>query len=134
LHVQPIEAGRPDPPRRPPPLQRPIRRRDHPHVHLHRTRPPPPVALPLLQHPQQLRLHLQRELPHLVQEDRAPVRLLEPPRLPLQRPRERASLVPEQLALHQTRRQRRAVHHHQRTRPPRTDRVQPPRDQLLARP
>src|SRR4030095_17234288 len=67
-------------------------------------------------------------------EERPPVRQREPPQLPLECARERAPLVPEQLALDQTRGQRRTVHHHQRALAPRTDRVQPPRNQLLARP
>jgi len=73
-----------------------------------------PLELPFLQHAKQLCLHLERQLADLVQEDGAPVRELEAALLLLDRAREGAALVSEQLALDERRRQRRAVdlHHH----------------------
>jgi cholest-4-en-3-one 26-monooxygenase len=53
----------------------------------------------LLQHPEQLHLDGERQVPHLVQEQRALRGRLEEPRLHLLRAREGALLVPEELAL-----------------------------------
>ena len=93
-----------------------VRGRHQPHVHLQRLRAPQTLELARLQHAQQLRLHLERGLAHLVQEQRRAVRHVEAARLARQRSGEGAPLAPEQLALHEPRRQRRAVdlHHHAR--------------------
>ena len=68
--------------------------------------PPQP---PGLQHAQQLRLQVQRQLADLVEHQRAARRLLEPAGPPRRRAGERAALVTEQLALRQLARQRAAV-------------------------
>ena len=50
---------------------------DEPHVHLLRARAAQPLELLLLQRPQQLGLHVERDLADLVEEQRAAVRQLE---------------------------------------------------------
>src|SRR5690606_31742566 len=89
--------------------------------------------LAVLQRAQQLGLRGGRQLADLVQEQRAAPRALERA-LPLPvRTRERAALVAEQLALDQVLRQRRAVQRDEGLLGLRAQRVQVPRDQLLAR-
>ncbi len=88
--------------------------------------------LPLLQHAQQLRLHVQGQLAHLVQQQRAPAGLLEAPQAQARGAGERAPLVAEQLALHQGGGDGGAVHLHQRRLPPRAQLVDGPGHQLLA--
>src|SRR5262249_14931910 len=58
-----------------------------------------PFDLPFLEHPQQLRLKLRLERADLIQEQRAPLGQLELSEPPLERTRERASLVAEQFRL-----------------------------------
>src|SRR5262245_55572480 len=57
------------------------------------------LDLPFLEHPQQLRLELRLERADLIEEQRAPLSQLELAEPPLERARERASLVAEQLRL-----------------------------------
>ena len=71
--------------------------------------PAHPAQPPGLQHAQQLRLQLQRQLADLVEDQRAARRLLEPPGPAGAGPGEGPALVPEQLALGQLARQRPAV-------------------------
>src|SRR6185295_3274280 len=59
------------------------------------------LDLSRLENAQQLRLHGQRQLADLVEEQRAAVGRLEQPRLVVGRAGERAAHVPEQLALEQ---------------------------------
>src|SRR4029077_9589897 len=119
-------------PHRPPQIL--VRRRDQPNVRPRRLAPPYLHELPRLDHPQELRLQRHRQLADLVDEQRPRVRQREEPRPVLHRPREAPPHVPEQMALHQPLRNRRAVQRHQRPVPPRALRVDRPRDQLLARP
>ena len=58
-------------------LQVPVGGADDAHVHLHLGAPAQPPDLPLLEHPQELGLQLQRQVPDLVEEERAVVRHLE---------------------------------------------------------
>ena len=88
--------------------------------------------LPLLEHPQQLRLERDRHLADLVEEDGPALRRLEQAWLALRRPRERAALEAEQLALEQRLGQGRAVDAEQRRVGARRALVQPPRHDLLA--
>src|SRR5262249_23092301 len=85
-----------------------------------------------LQYAQELRLHVERELRDLVQEQRALVGELEATDPPRERPGEGAALVPEQLALDQGGRQRRAVQLHERPRLAQTELVNGAREELLA--
>ena len=85
-------------------MQIAVRRRNHAHVDLRRPRRADRLELPLLEHAQQLHLHVERQLADLVEEDRPVVRELEPPRLALDRAGERALLVTEELALGERRR------------------------------
>src|SRR4029077_7647876 len=119
-------------PYRPPQIL--VRRRDQPNVRPRRLAPPDLHELPRLDHPQQLRLQRHRQLADLVDEQRPRVRQRKKPRPVLHRPREAPPHVPKEMALHQPLRNRRAVQRHQRPVPPRTLRVDRPRDQLLARP
>ena len=119
-------------PRRDRPLQVLVRRRDHLHVDGDGRRPAHPLDLPLLEHPQQLRLQGGLHVADLVEQDRPPRGPLEVPDPTRRRPRERPPLVPEQLALEQRLGDRRAVHGDERTRLARAVEVQAPRHQLLA--
>ena len=74
---------------------------DHAHVHLERLGATHPLELALLEYPQQLHLRAGRNLPDFIQEQGAAVRKLEAPFLAPDCPGERATLVPEQLALEQ---------------------------------
>ena len=70
---------------------------------------PEPLELARLQHAQQLRLHIERQLADLVEEEGRAVRDLEAADLARQGPGEGALLAAEQLALHEPGRQRGAV-------------------------
>src|SRR5262249_8653039 len=70
---------------------------------------PDRLALPRLQHPQELPLHLHRHVADLVEEDRPPIGLLEQPDLVGDRAGERAPLVAEQFRLHEGGSERGAV-------------------------
>src|SRR4029453_9462092 len=72
------------------------------------------LELALLQHAEQLPLQLERELPHLVEEDRAAVGEGESPVAPGGGAGEGAALVPEELALDERAGNGGAVHLHQR--------------------
>ena len=87
---------------------------DDPHVDLARLRRPDALELAFLQHAQQLGLHVGGQVADLVEEQRAAVGQLEAALARRHRAGERAALVPEQLALDQRRRQRGAVHAHER--------------------
>ena len=87
----------------------PVGRGDQPHVHPDRPVAADALELSLLDHPQELRLQLQRQLADLVEEQRAAVGGLEPPLALGDRPGEGAPLVAEELALDERRRQGGAV-------------------------
>ena len=106
--------------------------RHHPHVDADRLVAAHPFELTLLQHTQQLHLCLQGQLADLVQEQRAAVGQLEAALVLANRARERALLVPEQLAFDEAGRDGRAVDLHQQPLAPRAGLVDRPRDQLLA--
>ena len=106
--------------------------RDDAHVDLHR-----PVAAelrerPILQHVQELGLEADGHLADFVEQDRAAARELELADARRLRARERPALVPEQLALEQLGRQRRAVDLDERLGPARGPPVQLARDHFLA--
>ncbi len=106
---------------------------DDAHVHLALDGGADRADLPLLQRAQQLRLDGQRHLADLVEEQGAAVGQLEEPFLVLVRAGERAALVPEQLALEQRPRDRRAVDRPQRPAGARGERVDGRGDEFLAR-
>src|SRR5262249_37957101 len=110
-----------------------VRGGDDPHVDLLGTRATHAFELASLQDTQQLRLQLQRKLTDLVQEERSTVGELEAPGPRGRRAGEGALLVTEQLALDEQRRQRRAVHLHERAGPARTAVMNRAGQQLLAR-
>ena len=87
-----------------------VRRRDDADVHLDRARTAEALELLLLQDPQELWLQLERQLAHLVEEERTAVGELEATDLLGDRVGERAALVAEQLALQERRRDRGTVH------------------------
>ena len=72
-----------------------------PHVDLDRPGAPEPFELALLQHTQQLDLHIQRQLADFVEEDRGAIGDLETSDLAGQGPCERAVLPSEELAFHE---------------------------------
>src|SRR6185503_4274614 len=86
-----------------------VRRGDDPDVDLDRLGAADPADFLALEHAQQLRLHVERQLADLVEEHRAAVRALERARVRAGRAGERAALVAEQLALDQVRWDRAAV-------------------------
>jgi len=63
-------------------FQVPVRRSDHPHVHLEGLGTSQPLELPLLQHPQELPLEFHGHLADLIQKDRPAVGNLETSDLP----------------------------------------------------
>ena len=84
-----------------------MRRCHDPHVDTLRPRAAEPLELLLLQHAQQLRLELERNVADLVEEERAAVGELEAADLLRDRAGERAALVAEELALEKPRRESR---------------------------
>src|SRR5581483_8815382 len=108
-----------------------VRRGEEPHVDLDRVVAADALELLLLDRAQELRLRLERHVAHLVEEERPAVRRLELALASGDRARERALLVPEELALDELARQRRAVQLDERARPARAPVVQRVRDELL---
>ena len=107
---------------------------DHPRVDRPRTIPTHPDDLALLEDAQQLDLQVARQLPDLVQEERATARGLEAAGSLALRSGERALLVPEELALDQRLGDRAAVQRDERLVGPVALLVQGPGGDLLARP
>src|SRR5438876_2269562 len=87
----------------------PVRGCDYSDVDALRTRATEPLELPLLEHPQQLRLQLERDVADLVEEERSAVGQLETADPLRDGPGESAALVAEELALEQPRRDGGAV-------------------------
>ncbi len=90
------------------------------------------LELALLQHAQQLDLHVGGQIAHLVEEQGAAVGHLEAPQPPRHRTREGSLLVTEQLGFEDARCQRGAVDAHERARFARAVDVDRARDHLLA--
>ncbi len=130
--VEPVEKVRPELAGSRAAAEVAVRCRDQPHVGAQRARAANTLELLLLEHAQELRLRLERELADLVEEDAAAVGELEPPAPLLGRAGEGALLVAEELALDQLARQRRAVHRHERPLAARAAVVDRARDELLA--
>src|SRR5690606_6766225 len=110
-----------------------VRRTDHTHIDTLRPRRTDALELAGLEHAQQLRLLAGRHVPDLVQEERAPVRELEIADTVGAGIRERALHMPEQLGLEDAVADPAGVDDDERSLGPRRGRVQPPRDDLLAR-
>ena len=91
-------------------LQILVRAGEHAHVHRGHAFRADPLDLAVLQDAQDLRLRARREIRDLIEKDHAAMRDLEQSLSRRHRARERAAFVPEQLALHQALRNRRAVH------------------------
>ena len=96
--------------------------------------PADPLERPVLEHAEQLGLHAQGKLADLVEEERSPFGLLEPPFLLPVGAGEGAPLVAEELALQQRLGQGRAVDRDQRPVPGGVGVVDRLGDQFLARP
>ena len=105
--------------------------RDHTRVDAHVALAAETREFPVLEHLEQLRLQRRVHLADLVEEDRAAMGVLELAELALLGARERPLLEAEQLALEQLRRQRRAVHLHERLVPATRELEDRARDQLL---
>ena len=114
--------------------QHAVGRRDHADVHRLGPVRPDRIDDALLQHAQHLGLHRRRKIADLVEEQRSPVGAHELPAAIAAGAGERPADVPEQLALEQLGRNRRARHRHERPARALRARVQTPRDQLLAGP
>ena len=107
--------------------------RHHARPHRDRRAPTHPLEAAVLEHVQQPGLEWSLELAHLVEEERPLGRALEATHPTRERAGERATLVPEQLALEQRVGQRRAVGVDERAAPAR-QRVQRPRCHALPHP
>ena len=99
---------------------------------MQRARAPHPLELLFLERAQDLGLQPERQVTNLVQEERSPVRHLEPSQLPPDGPGEGALLVTEQLAFKQPLGNGRAVDGDEWSVGPGAERVQRAREQLLA--
>ncbi|MEM9693437.1 MAG: hypothetical protein AAGA56_12885 [Myxococcota bacterium] len=89
---------------------------------------------PRLEGAQQHGLHVDGQLPHLVEEQRPPARRFEGPDVIFDRPGERALAVTEQLAAHEVPGEGGAVHDHERVVAQARPIVKGTRDQLFAHP
>ena len=112
--------------------QAPVRRRNHPDVDAPRRVLAHSLELPFLQHPEELSLEFDRDLPDFVEEERAAVGGLEPSRAVAQGAGECALGMAEELAFEQFARDRCTVHANQRSMAPRTQVVQRACHELLA--
>jgi hypothetical protein len=117
-HVQPVEQVGAELPRLHQLLERAVRRRDDPDVGPDHLRAPDALERLLLEHAQELRLEVERQVADLVQEERAVVGELEAPDPSRDGARERAPLVSEQLALEEPGGDGGAVELDERTAPP----------------
>ena len=133
-HVEPVEQVRTKSARLDLRFERLVRRRHDPHVDLDGGACTDPLDLALLQHAQQLRLHLRRHVADLVEEESPAVGSLELPATLLGRSRERAGLVSEKLALDEALGHGRAVELLERPLGAGRAGMNRRRDQLLARP
>src|SRR5262245_18018118 len=111
-----------------------VRSGDHAGTRWNGSCPAEPLELTFLQDSQELWLQLQSKLADLVQEYAAVLRELETTRPPRGRAREGAALVPEQFALEQRGRQRRAIDRDERRGRACAKVVNGARDAFLARP
>jgi hypothetical protein len=110
-----------------------IGRRDHPYIDTPRDILADTFVLALLQHAQQLRLQFERQIADLVEEERPPMCDLKAPEPIAHRTRESAPRMPEEFALEHLSRDRAAVHPDERPLRTPPTRVNPLREQLLAR-
>ena len=110
-----------------------VRGRDDAHVHLPTLRRPHSADAVVIQGAQQLSLEREREVADLVEEERAPVCLLEQTGLSGVGVRERAPLVAEELRLHERGGDRGAVDGHKGTVSARAALMERPGQQFLAR-
>ena len=109
-----------------------IGRRDDTHVDPPLTGAANPAHRVIIQHAQQARLQLQRQLANLVQEQDAALRAFEGTRVIRVRAGEGTSLVTEQLALDQIGRNGAAIKHHERRTRAGADAVNEMRENILA--
>src|SRR5262245_11990869 len=113
-------------------VEQTVRRRDDPDVGPDRLRAAETLERPLLEHAQELRLEVGRQVADLVQQQRAVVGELEASDASRDGTREGAPLVAEQLALEQARGDRRTIELDEWTAPPPAQLVNQASDQLLA--
>jgi len=109
-----------------------MRRRQDPNVRAARLGAADALEAALLDHAQQLDLHVDAHVTDLVQEQRAAVRELESPDTRGQRARERAFLMTEQLAFEQVAWNRAAIDRDERTSDTPGKLVDAPGDELFA--
>src|SRR5579872_5079845 len=93
--------------------QVPVRGRDEADVDLHRDGPAEPLDLALLQNTEQLDLHLWRDVPNLIEEQRPLVCELDPAWFARDRSGEGTLFIPEELTLQESVRQSSAVELHE---------------------
>ena len=113
--------------------QVPVGRGEDAHIYLGMGGLTDPFDLSPLQHTEQLGLHLERQLADLVEEDRASRGRFEGPGPCSIRSREGASLVPEELALHEILWDGAAIHRDPGSLRSRRRLMKRPRDELLPR-
>ena len=114
VDVEPVQQVAAEAPLRHRLVEVDVGRRHHAHVHLARALRAQTLDLAVLQHTQQLGLCRQRQVAHLVEEQRAAIGALEAPGARRVRPGVGALLHAEQLGLDQLGRQRRAVDRNKR--------------------
>src|SRR4029077_6236623 len=107
-------------------------RRQDADIHRNRMTVADPLDLAILKHAEQRDLCFRRQIADLVEEDRAAIGGLEPAEAPLQRARERALLVAEELGGDERRGNGRTVHTNEGATRSTRLLVDGPRDQLLA--
>ncbi len=116
------------------PEQVPVRRGDEPHIDPDHLLAADAGDLPFLEDAEELHLHPERHLAHLVQKEASPVGLAELSLLPPVGPGEGPLLVAEELRFQQGLGDRRAVELDEGALLPEAVEVDEPRDHLLARP
>src|SRR6266404_549774 len=131
-HVQPVEEVGPEGVVLDRGLQIPIGGGDDPHVDLDRPARTDALELPLLEHPQERKLGVRRQIADLIEEYGAAIGELEAAGTTLERAGEGALLVPEELPGDQRRRDGGTVHAHECARCPWRPLVNRARDELLA--
>ena len=109
-------------------------RGNHAHIDFDRPGASEAFELLLLHRAQQFWLQFQADVPDLIQKQRAPIRKLESALFLHQGSGKRSPLMPEEFALQQAGRNRRAIQFHEIAVVPRTEFVNRPRDQFLSGP
>ena len=113
--------------------QIPVGGGDHSDVHRDALVPSHPCELPILEEAQQFGLHLERQLSHLVEQERAAVCYFQPSQPPFLRPGEGSPLMAEHFTLEERDRYPGTIDHSEGLRGPRAAGMDQPRHEFLPR-